>query len=99
MKHKKLHLNSKQRYFFYKSEMLQKVFKLLFLFTWDNYFKLIIKKKFFCKIAKNCFRYKIKNYCVITGRSRSINQKYKISRISFRLLISEGILFGFKKGT
>ena len=99
MKYKKLISNCKQRHLFNITEIKQKIFKLLFLYTIDNYFKLIITKQFYFKLIKNNFKSRIKNYCIISGRSRSINCKYKVSRINFRSLINEGVLFGLKKGT
>lgn len=42
---------------------------------------------------------KIRNRCVITGRSRGIYNYFKISRIMIRELASKGLLPGVKKAT
>lgn len=39
----------------------------------------------------------IKNRCILTGRGRSIMRKFKISRIMFRNLVTNGLIIGIKK--
>lgn len=96
MKFNKLKQDSKKRKLYRKFELFQKIFKLLFLYSHDNLFKLVIfKEKFF----KNLYKTKIKNYCIISGRSRSVLKKYKISRITFRILNNDGLFFGIKKAS
>lgn len=46
-----------------------------------------------------CYRSFIKNYCVITGRSRGIVQKFGISRMIFKYYASFGYLKGIKKSS
>jgi small subunit ribosomal protein S14 len=58
--------------------------------------KILVQKEFF---KKSTFKTEIKNYCVISGRSRSIYRKLKISRIVLRSLGSDGLFFGFKKAS
>ena len=40
---------------------------------------------------------KIRNRCIISGRPRSVNRQYKLSRIVLREYISKGLLMGVKK--
>ena len=40
---------------------------------------------------------RLKNICILTGRSRSIYRLFKISRIQLRKLASEGFLPGVSK--
>ena len=40
---------------------------------------------------------KIRNICVLTGRSRAINNTYKLSRLKFKLLAETGNLYGVIK--
>ena len=40
---------------------------------------------------------KIRNRCVVTGRARSINRRYKVSRIVLRELASKGVIVGLTK--
>jgi len=42
---------------------------------------------------------RIKNRCVLTNRSRSIYRKFKLSRLMFRKLASEGLIPGVSKAT
>lgn len=43
------------------------------------------------------FKSKIKNRCILTGRSYSVNNKTKVSRIVFKKLIENGIFSGYFK--
>lgn len=67
-----------------------------------------ILPKYIREKAQNCFskwfnfnfsKVKIKNRCIFTSRARSINQKMKMSRITFRKLASQGLLLGTKKSS
>lgn len=42
---------------------------------------------------------RIRNRCLITGRSRGIVKKYKVSRITFRKLVHMGIIPGVRRAT
>lgn len=42
---------------------------------------------------------RIRNRCVLTGRSRAIYRKFGLSRLRFRKFASEGILNGIKKAS
>ena len=42
---------------------------------------------------------RIKNFCLISGRSRSTYRNYKISRLEMKKLIENGVLPGFSKGS
>ena len=42
---------------------------------------------------------RIKNRCVLTGRSRGIYNYFKISRIMIKALAAKGLLPGIKKAT
>lgn len=52
------------------------------------------------KLKRNHFyRLKIKNRCLLTGRSSSVNRIYSVSRIFFRNLGREGFIPGLKKSS
>jgi len=87
----------KKRKLYKKTEIFQKTLKLLFLYSSETYIKLIAKKNIYFKLLKNCFKSRIKNYCIISGRSRSIYSKLKVSRIVFKSLSNKGFFFGIKK--
>lgn len=55
---------------------------------------------FFSKVIRNHFyRLKIKNRCLLTGRSSSVSRIYSVSRIFFRNLGREGFIPGLKKSS
>jgi ribosomal protein S14 len=99
MKTKRFKKDLAKRQFYKKTELFQKILKFLFLYLRDNLLKLVIKKKQYYKIYHNHYKTKIKNFCVITGRSRGIFKKLKISRIIFRVLGNKGLFFGLKKAS
>jgi len=49
------------------------------------------------KLPKNSSLTRIRNRCVITGRGRGINSRFKVSRIKFRELSLLGMFPGVKK--
>lgn len=63
-----------------------------------------INTKLRWKIQQNFFKLptkssitRIKNLCIITGRSKSVYKKFKLSRIQLKLLITNGLLPGLSK--
>lgn len=40
---------------------------------------------------------RIKNICILTGRSRGFLRNFKLSRLQFKALVSKGFLFNVKK--
>lgn len=48
-------------------------------------------------LPKNSSLSKIRNRCILTGRSRGIYKKLKISRIKFREMCLNGLSVGFTK--
>lgn len=51
------------------------------------------------KFPKDSSPARIKNRCILTGRSRSIDRIFKISRIQLRQLALQGLLPGVKKAS
>lgn len=51
------------------------------------------------KLKTKAFPNKIRNRCVLTGRSRSIYNFFKISRIMIKDLASKGLLPGVKRAS
>jgi ribosomal protein S14 len=99
MKIKRFKKDLAKRQSYKQTELFQKILKFLFLHVNNNILKLIIKKKQYYKIYENNYKTKIKNFCVISGRSRGVFQNLKISRIVFRLLGNKGLFFGLKKAS
>jgi ribosomal protein S14 len=79
--------------------------KLIWKFLYINLLsiKSLSKKNFlklFLTIKNNLIKIskvQIKNKCVLTGRNRSVNKKFSISRIEMRNLMKFGVIPGFKK--
>ena len=51
------------------------------------------------KLPKNSMPCRLRNRCVLTGRPRGIYKKFRLSRIAFRELASEGKLPGITKSS
>ena len=49
------------------------------------------------KLNKTALKSKIHNRCILTGRSRSIFRKFKISRMALRTLVSSKRITGLSK--
>jgi ribosomal protein S14 len=51
------------------------------------------------KLPRNSSKTRVRNRCVITGRARSVYRRFRISRILFRELASNGSLPGVLKAS
>jgi small subunit ribosomal protein S14 len=51
------------------------------------------------KCPKNSSPIRTKNRCILTGRSKSVDRIFKISRILFRQLALQGLLPGIRKAS
>jgi small subunit ribosomal protein S14 len=51
------------------------------------------------KLPKNSLPCRLRNRCIITGRPRGVYRKFKLSRIAFRELASDGKLPGITKSS
>jgi len=94
---KKIKKNIKQRLLFKNLEKQRLIIK-----TISNNFNL--KKNIRWKIEQKWFNFtknssltRIKNICLLTGRSKSIYRFFKISRLQLRKLASFGFLPGITK--
>lgn len=88
--------DSKKRNYYKTAEIFQRVSKVIILYTNKLPIKLLTQNTFF---KSSLFKSEIKNYCVVSGRPRSIYRKLKISRIVLRALGGSGLFFGFKKAS
>jgi small subunit ribosomal protein S14 len=96
MKYKRKKKDFKARELIKNTEISQKFMKFLFIYIKPREFKILLN---FIFNLNRSYKTKIKNFCVISGRSRSIVRKFKVSRIVFRILGSSGIFFGLKKAS
>jgi ribosomal protein S14 len=51
------------------------------------------------KLPRNSSKTRIRNRCIITGRPRSVYKLFRVSRIVFRELASQGALIGIYKSS
>ena len=51
------------------------------------------------KMPRNSSKIRVTNRCVLSGRSKSVFRFFKVSRIAFRELASNGLLPGIKKSS
>ena len=51
------------------------------------------------KIPRNASKVRIRNRCTLTGRSRGVYRKFKLSRIAFRELAAIGQIPGITKSS
>lgn len=51
------------------------------------------------QLPKNSSRVRLRNRCAITGRARGYLRKFKLSRLSFRELASDGFIPGITKAS
>jgi small subunit ribosomal protein S14 len=94
---KKIKKNIRQRFLFQDLEKKRLIIKII-----SN--NLNLQKKIRWKIEQRWFKFdrnssltRIKNICVLTGRSKSIYRFFKISRLQLRKLASTGFLPGLSK--
>jgi ribosomal protein S14 len=84
----------KNRAHYKKTEIFRLLLKVIYIRCSEA--RLIIQKTFLKKLLLGA-RLCIRNFCVITGRSRGVYKKFYTSRIMIRLLGSGGVYFGLKK--
>ncbi len=74
--------------------------KLLKSFYQNMYLKPLVREYSREKLSKyKGIELKIKNRCVMTGRSSGIMREFKVSRMEFKRLAVEGVLLGIKKSS
>lgn len=96
MKRKRQFQDNKKRNVYKKTELIQRLIKL-FNFSFNtNILKFLLLEKIF-KFKE--FRTRIVNFCVISGRSKGIYRKFKLSRIILRELSGKGYFFGLRKAS
>ncbi|GMH29989.1 hypothetical protein Nepgr_031832 [Nepenthes gracilis] len=51
------------------------------------------------KLPRNSSFTRVRNRCIFSGRPRAVYEKFRMSRIVFRSLASQGLLMGVKKAS
>lgn len=99
MKYKRLNRDIIRRKLYKNSEIFQRVIKVIFLEVTQTKFKFMLKQLITQTLKKNSYKTQIKNFCVFSGRSRSVYKKFKMSRIVTLELCCKGYFFGLKKAS
>lgn len=91
--------DNKRRKLFNKYESLRKQLKAIF----ENLsLPPAIRQEAYSKLnqlPRNSTITRVRRRCVITGRGRAVYQDFKLSRLTFRELASNGYLTGIKKSS
>ena len=94
---KKIKKNINQRYLFKDFEKKRLIIKIISNnFNFKKAIRWKIEQKWF-NFNKNSSLTRIKNICILTGRSKSVYRFFKISRLQLRKLASIGLLPGIFK--
>lgn len=89
----------KKRGLYIKTELIQRLIKMFHFIFKDNFFYFALLNSEFWIIKYKNFRSHVKNFCIMTGRSKSIHKKFKVSRVSLIELSNKGYFFGLKKAS
>jgi ribosomal protein S14 len=89
----------KHRMTYAKTELLQRVLRVVYNYNENLTVRFILTKIITIWFSSYSYSVLVRNFCILSGRSRGIYKKYKLSRIFFRSLISVGLFFGLKKST
>ncbi|KAL2942017.1 Ribosomal protein S14 mitochondrial, partial [Bienertia sinuspersici] len=92
-------LDHKRRLLAAKYELRRKLYKAL---CRDPELPASMREKHRYKLSKlprNSSFNRLRNRCIFTGRSRAVYEKFRMSRIVFRELASQGQLLGVKKAS
>ena len=77
----------------YNLKLLSKLYNHRKLHFYCNY------KLNFLGNLKKCSITKIRNFCVMTGRSRSVIKDFKVTRMQLKILLNTGSLSGLSKSS
>jgi ribosomal protein S14 len=99
MKYKRKIKNISKRALYKKVEVVQRIIKTLCFSFNNNFLYFVLLNGAFIPSNNKHFKTHIKNFCIVSGRSRAIHKKFKVSRILLRKLSSKGYFFGLKKAS
>jgi ribosomal protein S14 len=99
MKYRRRIKDINKRELYIKTEIVQRAIKTLCFSFNTNILHFAALNNDLISNQYNYFKTHIKNFCIISGRSRGIHKKFKVSRIALRELSSKGYFFGLKKAS
>lgn len=91
--------DKKRRFLLKKFEVYRLVYKAIWF---NTKLPFVIRYKAFLLLAslpKNSSKTRVIQRCVYTGRTRSLIKNWKISRLKFRDLTRNGLLYGVKRAS
>jgi len=92
--------DNKKRNLYKKWEIIQKVLKTIkYYCKKERYITLNLYRITLHMRFKKSYKTRLKNYCMLSGRARSICRKARVSRMGLRTLGANGLLFGLKKAS
>lgn len=96
MKYKRFKKIKKQYNYYKIKELLKIQLKVLIQFFINSSYNHLFLYKFY---NSNFFvpRNNLRNFCIMTGRSRNLNRDFHVSRIAIRDLSSSRVLLGLRK--
>ena len=98
MKYLRFIRDGKKRALYKKTELFQRLLNVFGFFK-ELAIKLVVQIFFFKTLKKNSFKVRVKNFCILSGRSRGVYRKFRVSRIYLRSIGSAGLFFGIKKAS
>lgn len=99
MKYKRHLQDIKKRQNYKIIELDQRLNKVLITYFISNLLKLIIFKNNLEHFKLNSSHVKIKRFCIVSGRSKGVLKRFKVSRIILRELTGKGLFLGLKKAS
>jgi ribosomal protein S14 len=99
MKYRRQFKDINKRGLYKKTEIVQRLFRIICLNFQSNVLNFTLLNSNFLKQQYKYFRSHIKNFCVVSGRSKGVHKKFKVSRILLRELSNKGYFFGLKKAS
>jgi ribosomal protein S14 len=99
MQHTRQNKDINKRGLYIKSELIQRAVKILFFSFSTNLLYFTLSNSTFLSVQYSHFKTHIKNFCIISGRSRAVHKKFKVSRILLLELGNKGYFFGLKKAS
>ena len=99
MKQQRIFKDLRKRKLFYKHELQRQLAKSL---CYDRTTPLLVRDLIWSYIGsfpKSASSVQIKNRCVLTGRAKAVYRLFKLSRLMFRKLASNGMIPGIRKSS
>jgi small subunit ribosomal protein S14 len=86
-----------KRFLYNKGELRRIILKTLFT---DQRLEPKVRLLYFRKLAnfdRNASRVRVRNRCIVTGRSHGLHRYFRLSRFQLKRLANEGFLVGIEK--